>query len=113
MILLTPISSIYLKHHLLKMNIYISGLSYGTDEAALANRFSEFGEITSARVITDRESGRSRGFGFIEMSNDDDARKAIDALNETEFEGRTIYVKEAMPREERPCRSFNNDRRRY
>lgn len=95
------------------MNIYISGLSYGTDDAALGNRFSEFGEITSARIIADRETGRSRGFGFVEMSNDDAARKAIDALNETEFDGRTIYVKEAMPREKRPRRNFNNDRRRY
>ena len=63
------------------MNIYISGLSYGTTDADLNELFSEYGEISSAKIISDRETGRSRGFGFVEMANDTEGQKAIDELN--------------------------------
>ena len=63
------------------MNIYISGLSYGTNDADLTNLFAEFGEVSSAKVIFDRETGRSRGFAFVEMPNDTEGQKAIDELN--------------------------------
>ena len=65
--------------------------------------FEQFGEVTSANVITDRETGRSRGFGFVEMANDEDGKKAIDALNGTEFEGMQINVNVAHPKEDRPA----------
>lgn len=83
------------------MNIYVSNLSYGTDAEGLQQLFAGYGEVTSANVITDRESGRSRGFGFVEMSNDAEGQKAIDELNETEFEGKTIQVNIARPKVER------------
>ena len=89
------------------MNIYISGLSYGINNADLTNLFAEFGEVSSAKVIFDRETGRSRGFAFVEMPNDDEARSAIAGLNETELDGRTIVVKEAEPKENRPKKNFN------
>ena len=66
------------------MNIYISGLSYGTTDADLNELFSEYGEISSAKIISDRETGRSRGFGFVEMTNDTEGQKAIDELNGAE-----------------------------
>ena len=68
------------------MNIYITGLNYSINDADLNDLFAEYGEITSAKVIMDRETGRSRGFGFVEMVNDGDGQKAIDALNGAEFE---------------------------
>ena len=87
--------------------LYIGSLSYDTTDESLKNLFAQFGEVASATVITDRMSGRSKGFGFVEMSSDEDAQKAIDALNGTEFEGRKIIVNEARPQEERPRRNFN------
>lgn len=93
------------------MNIYISGLSYNVNDADLNELFAEYGEISSARVITDRETGRSRGFGFVEMPNDEEGQKAIDELNGVEFDSKVISVSVARPREERP--SFGGgDRRR-
>lgn len=89
------------------MNIFVSHLSWGTNSDSLQNLFSQYGEVTSARIITDRETGRSRGFGFVEMSNDEEGQKAIDSLNETDFEGKTINVSVARPREERPARGGN------
>lgn len=83
------------------MNIYISNLSYGVSDADLNQLFTEYGEITSAKVIMDRESGRSRGFGFVEMPNDSEAQKAIDELNGAEYDGKTISVTVARPRTER------------
>ncbi len=91
------------------MNIYISNLSYSVNDADLKNLFAEYGEISSAKVITDRETGRSRGFGFVEMPNDAEAQKAIDSLNEVEFDGKVINVTVAKPRTEK--RDFNNNRR--
>ena len=84
------------------MNIYISGLSYGINDADLNELFSAYGETSSAKVIMDRESGRSRGFGFVEMTSDTDGQKAINELNGAEYDQKTISVSVARPREERP-----------
>ena len=86
------------------MNIYVGNLSWGINDNDLEQIFSEYGPVTSAKIIQDRETGRSRGFAFVEMSNDDDARKAIEATNGLEVEGRNLTVNEARPREERPPR---------
>ena len=72
------------------MNIYISGLSYGINNADLTNLFAEFGEVSSAKVILDRETGRSRGFAFVEMNNDTEGQKAIDELNGVEYDSKVI-----------------------
>lgn len=97
------------------MNIYISNLSYGVNDADLNQLFGEYGEISSAKVITDRETGRSRGFGFVEMNNDNEGQKAINELNEAEYDGRTITVTLARPRTERSNNSegYNSNRGRY
>jgi RNA recognition motif-containing protein len=92
------------------MNIYIANLSYGVNDADLKELFQEFGEVSSAKVITDRDSGRSRGFGFVEMPNEAEAQKAIEELNEVEYDGKVIMVNVAKPRTEK--RDFGNDRRR-
>ncbi|HAC20805.1 MAG TPA: RNA-binding protein [Porphyromonadaceae bacterium] len=85
------------------MNIYVSNLSWGTEIDSLCELFAQYGEIESAKIITDRETGRSRGFGFVEMPNEEEGQKAIDALNNTEFEGKVINVSVARPKEERPA----------
>lgn len=95
------------------MNIYISNLSYGISDADLNQLFSEYGEITSAKIVMDRESGRSRGFGFVEMVNEDEGRKAISELNEAEYDGRTISVNVARPRTERTNNYGRSNNRRY
>lgn len=77
--------------------LYIGNLPYSVDDASLHAKFAEFGSVDSARVIMDRESGRSKGFGFVEMSSDDDADKAINEMNGREFSGRMINVSEARP----------------
>ncbi len=84
------------------MNIYVGNLSYSTQDQDLHDAFSAHGAVDSARVITDRESGRSRGFGFVEMPDRAEAEAAISALNGTDLQGRTISVNEARPREDRP-----------
>jgi cold-inducible RNA-binding protein len=81
--------------------IYVGGLPYQTDDEQLSQMFSTYGEIASARVITDRDSGRSKGFGFVEMNDDAAAKKAITELHEAELGGRTITVNEARPMEQR------------
>lgn len=92
------------------MNIFIAGLSYKVNDADLSNLFEEYGTITTAKVIVDRESGRSKGYGFVEMEDEEAANKAIAELNGAEYDGRTISVSEAKPRQERPRREFNNNR---
>lgn len=82
------------------MNIYVSNLNFKLQDEDLKNVFAGFGEVSSAKVIRDNQSGRSRGFGFVEMPNDDAARAAIEKLNGTEVDGRTIVVNEARPRTE-------------
>jgi RNA recognition motif-containing protein len=84
--------------------LYVGGLPYSTNEAALKEAFGQAGAVESASIITDKMSGRSRGFGFVEMSTDEDAQKAIEMWHGKEFEGRTLTVNEARPREDRPRR---------
>ena len=81
------------------MNIYVGNLSWGMNDQDLENLFAEHGTVTSAKIITDRMTNRSRGFGFVEMS--DGAEDAIAALNDAEVEGRKLVVKESKPRAER------------
>ncbi|MFQ5452546.1 MAG: RNA recognition motif domain-containing protein [Candidatus Paceibacterota bacterium] len=81
----------------MKNKIYVGNLPYSIDSEALKNLFTEFGEIKDARVITDRDSGRSKGFGFVEFATDEEAQKAIDAMNEKEIEGRKFVVNVARP----------------
>ena len=88
------------------MNIYVGNLSYRMDDKELEAVFSKFGVVKSAKVIMDRETGKSKGFGFIEMEDSAAGTKAIEALNGNENEGRTLRVNEAKPREERPRRQF-------
>ena len=83
------------------MNIFVAKLDYSTTSEALRELFEEFGEVTSAKVIMDRETGNSRGFGFVEMPNDAEAYMAIGELTGTEVDGREIVVKKAEPRENR------------
>jgi RNA recognition motif-containing protein len=89
------------------MNLFVAKLSSSTTGDDLQELFSAHGEVTSAKVIVDRETGNSKGFGFVEMANDDEAKAAIAALNETELDGKQIVVKEANDREERPRRDSN------
>lgn len=81
--------------------LYCGNLSFGVDSSGLEELFSQFGSVQSAQVITDRESGRSKGFGFVEMGSDEEAQAAIDGLHETEHEGRNLTVNEARPKEDR------------
>ncbi|MBC7887428.1 MAG: RNA-binding protein [Ferruginibacter sp.] len=83
------------------MNIYVSNLSFNTNDAELNELFSKFGEVSSAKVIMDRESGRSRGFGFVEMPSNEEGKDAMLGLNNKEVEGRAMSVSIAKEREER------------
>jgi len=80
--------------------IYVGNLPWSVDQAKLKELFSEFGEITEATVISDRFSGRSKGFGFVTFSKDEEAKKAVEAMNGKEIEGRELKVSEARPRDE-------------
>lgn len=96
------------------MNIYVSGLSYRIDDNDLRQLFEEYGSIRSAKVITDRETGRSRGFGFVEMDNDEEAQTAIDDLTGAEYDGKVISVTKAKPKGDRPRNNgggFHRERR--
>ena len=90
------------------MNIYVANLSFDTTSEGLKELFAEYGETTSANIITDRGTGFSRGFGFVEMPSQDDGRKAIDELNDSEFEGKTIKVSVARPRIDRNSGGYGN-----
>lgn len=81
------------------MNIYVGNLSYRTTEAELKETFAQFGEVRRAKIVKDRETDRSKGFGFVEMDDANEGQKAIDALNEKELGGRTLRVNEARPRD--------------
>ncbi len=86
------------------MNIFVGSLPYTTTDEELEAVFTEYGEVTSARVIMDRYTGRSRGFGFVEMSNQEQAETAVRVMNGKDFQGRALTVNEARPREDRPKR---------
>jgi cold-inducible RNA-binding protein len=83
------------------MKLYVGGLAYSINDEELEKTFSEFGTVTSAAVIKDRDSGQSKGFGFVEMSDDAEAKKAMAELNGKEVSGRSIMVNEARPQEDR------------
>lgn len=83
------------------MNIYVGNLSYGMSEGELRDAFAAFGEVSSVKILMDRETGRSRGFGFVEMPNQGEAETAISNLNGKEVSGRALRVNEARPREQR------------
>jgi RNA recognition motif-containing protein len=87
------------------MNIYVSNLSFNVQDEDLREFFTEYGEVTSAKVIMDKMTNQSRGFGFVEMSDDEASKKAITELDGATVEGRTIKVMEAKPKEDRPARS--------
>ncbi len=87
-----------------KMNIYVGNVSYDLTEKELEELFAEFGSVSAARIITDRTTGRSKGFGFVEMDNKAEGEEAIKQLDGKEMNGRTLKVNEARPREERPRR---------
>jgi RNA recognition motif-containing protein len=95
------------------MNIYVGNMPYSMTETDLSNAFSVYGAVDSARLVTDRDTGRGKGFGFVEMNNAAEAKAAIDAINGTEHDGRALVVNEARPREERPrtSGSFGGGRR--
>jgi len=86
------------------MNIYVGNLSYDLTEKELEELFAEFGSVSAARIITDKQSGRSKGFGFVEMDNKAEGEEAIKQLDGKEMNGRPLKVNEARPREERPRR---------
>jgi RNA recognition motif-containing protein len=90
--------------------LYIGGLPYSTTQEALASLFSEVGTVESARIITDRETGRSKGFAFVEMSSDTEAQSAIDKFNGQNFEGRRLTVNEARPQPPRENRGPRSNR---
>jgi len=90
------------------MNIYVSNLSFNVQDEELKNFFTPFGEVTSAKIIQDRETGRSRGFGFVEMSDEAASRTAIAELDGKTFDSRTITVNEAKPRENKGGRNNSN-----
>ena len=86
---------------MISMNIYLGNIAWSMTEDAVEALFAEFGTVSSVKIITDKYSGRSKGFGFVEMDDDAAAQKAIDALNDSEQEGRNLRVNQARPRERR------------
>jgi RNA recognition motif-containing protein len=94
-----------------QQNLFIGSLAYATNDDGLKAHFEQIGPVVSARVITDRDSGRSKGFGFVEFENEADNQKAVDQLDGKELDGRAISVGLARPKEDRPKRDFGgNDR---
>ena len=89
------------------MEIYVGNLSWSTSDQELTDAFGAYGNVEKASIISDRDSGRSKGFGFVTMNDADEANKAIEGLNGTEMGGRDLKVNEARPREERPPRRDN------
>jgi len=97
---------------LFSMKLYVGNLSYTTSEDDLRDAFSPFGEVASAKVITDRDTGRSKGFGFVEFNDDDAARKAMSSMNGAELGGRSLTVNEARPQTDRPRGAAGGGRER-
>jgi RNA recognition motif-containing protein len=92
------------------MNIFVGSLPFSIDEADLKESFGVYGTVNSVKIITDKFTGRSKGFGFVEMENDTEAEKAIQELNGATVDGRTIVVNKSEPKPEGERRSFNNNR---
>jgi RNA recognition motif-containing protein len=92
------------------MNIFVGSLPFSIEEADLRESFEAYGAVDSVKIITDKFTGRSKGFGFVEMPSDDDAQKAIDELNGATVQGRTIVVNKSEPKPEGERKSFNNNR---
>ena len=92
------------------MNIFVAKLNFSTEEAGLRDVFEQFGEVDSVKIIIDHYTGKSKGFGFVEMPEDDDAYDAINELNESELDGNTIVVKKARPKNDR---GYNNNRNNW
>ena len=93
-----------------KQNLFVGSLAYATDDDSLKAFFEQIGEVERAKVSTDRETGRSRGFGFVTYVDEANNQKAIDELNGKELDGRAINVSQARPREDRPSRPQGGDR---
>jgi cold-inducible RNA-binding protein len=93
--------------------LYVGGLPYSVTEQQLNELFAKQGTVSSAKVITDKFTGQSRGFGFVEMSTTEEAQKAISTLNGTQLDGRSLTVNEAKPQEKRTGGGFGGDRNRY
>jgi cold-inducible RNA-binding protein len=93
-------------------NLFVGGIAYSATDDDLAQHFAAAGTVVSAKIVIDRDTNRSKGFGFVEMSSDEEAKKAIDTLHDSELAGRAISVNEARPREERPRRDFGGDKNR-
>jgi RNA recognition motif-containing protein len=94
-LIVSPVLSV----NFFKMNIYVGNMNFNLSNEDLFNLFSQFGEVSSAKIINDKETGRSKGFGFVEMENAEDALKAIASLNESDVQGRKLIVNEARPQE--------------
>lgn len=92
------------------MNIFVGSLPFSMEEADLRESFEAYGSVDSAKIITDKITGRSKGFGFVEMPNEEEAQRAIDELNGATVSGRAIVVNKSEPRPENDRRSFNNNR---
>src|SRR5690606_35668605 len=92
------------------MNIFVGSLPFSIEEADLRESFEAYGAVDTVKIITDKFTGRSKGFGFVEMPNDDEAQKAIDELNGATVQGRAIVVTKSEPKPEGERRSFNNNR---
>ncbi|PKL47609.1 MAG: RNA-binding protein [Candidatus Riflebacteria bacterium HGW-Riflebacteria-2] len=95
------------------MNIYVGNLPYNATEEQLKTMFGQYGEVTTASIIKDRDTGRSKGFGFVEMTDDSSAEEAIQALNESDMNGRNIKVNQARPKEKRERSDRGGDRGGY
>ena len=93
--------------------LFVGSLAWGTNDDSLKAFFASAGTVVSATVIMDRETNRSKGFGFVEMSSDEEAKAAVEQLNGKDLDGRAVVVNEARPREERPRPSFNGGGNRY
>jgi RNA recognition motif-containing protein len=95
------------------MNMYVSNLSFHTTDEDLRKLFAQYGTVSSAKVITDRETGRSRGFGFVEMESTNEAKEAMKNLNNTEIEGRAMAVTVAREKEDKRSNNFGGNKKRW
>lgn len=93
--------------------LFVGGISYNATDAQLEEHFAKIGKVLSAKIITDKYTGRGKGFGFVEMETEDDAKKAMKELNNTSIDGRAIVVKEAKPQEERKTNNYSANNNRW